>query len=59
MPSETRVYPPKYVTKITGVKYGVNLTKAERETYAQCLGNCRICLCEGGCDLEKKLVKGA
>jgi len=33
------------------------LTKREREVYAQCLGNCSICLCEGGCDLEKKLNK--
>ena len=33
------------------------LTKREREIFAQCMGQCSICLCEGGCDLEKKLHK--
>jgi len=33
----------------------MKLTKTERETYAQCQGQCRICLLEGGCDLERKL----
>jgi len=33
------------------------LTKAEREIYGQCLGQCQTCLMEGGCNLEKKLTR--
>jgi len=33
------------------------LTKREREIFVQCMGQCSTCLCEGGCDLEKKLKK--
>jgi len=36
----------------------LKLTKTEREIYAQCRGTCRICLLEGGCDLEKKIKGG-
>ncbi len=36
----------------------VKLTKREREIYSQCQGECLICLCEGDCDLAKKLYKG-
>ena len=36
----------------------MRLTKQEREIYGQCLGQCRICMLEGGCDLEQKLKGG-
>jgi len=35
----------------------MKLTKKEKETYARCRGNCRICFNEGDCSLEKKLKK--
>ncbi len=37
----------------------MRLTEEEREVYDQYQGNCRVCLLEGGCDLERKLKGGA
>ena len=36
----------------------MKLTKGDREVYDQCQGACRICMLEGGCDLEQKLKGG-
>ena len=33
------------------------LTKVEVKLYCDCLGHCRICVAEGGCKLEEKLIK--
>lgn len=33
------------------------LTKKERKIYEQCLGQCRYCLLDGACELQRKLKK--
>lgn len=33
----------------------MKLTKTEQETYDKCLGQCRECLLNGECELQKKL----
>jgi len=33
----------------------MKLTKKEQEIYNKCRGNCKICINEGSCRLEKKL----
>ena len=35
----------------------MQLTKQEQETYDKCLGQCRQCLLNGECELQKKLEK--
>ena len=33
----------------------MELTKQEKECFAQCSGECDLCMLDGGCDLQNKL----